>query len=181
MRIIVLGISGVGKTTACREYVVHNPEFLHLTASELIRNATGVTLQELMTADAMEIMRNQLVLQKALQTELQKRQATKVIIDGQCVLDNGREIVILPVDLVAPLRPTGFILLEDEPAKVLQRRLNDSRERPLRTAEELSAQMEMNRVAVRGYATTLMVPLVVTNAGHNFSLEGSIARLSLAL
>jgi adenylate kinase len=177
IRIIVFGVSGVGKTTACREYVARNPEFVHVTASQLIRNVTGATLEELRRADAAQIICNQKVLQEALRSELQRQNATKVIVDGQCVLDNGREIVVLPVDLVAPLHPTGFVLLEGQPDDVFRRRLQDSRERPFRTAEELLSQTAMNRKVVHGYADILKVPLVVASAGENFSLTPAVTSL----
>jgi adenylate kinase len=178
MRIIVLGISGVGKTTACRAFVARNPEFLHVTASELIRKATGARLEELRTANAEQILANQLVLQQALQTELQKQKAPNVLIDGQCVLDNGREIVVIPADLIAPLRPTGFILLEGRPEEILRRRRNDARRPLLRTTEEIFTQLEMNRVTVRHYAAFLGVPFVIAEAVDGFSLDHQVAQLS---
>jgi adenylate kinase len=179
IRIFVLGVSGVGKTIACRAYAAHHPEFLHVTASTLICKATGATLKQLSTASAEQILANQIALQRAFQSEFGSQDVWKLLIDGQCVVDNGRETVVIPADLIAPLHPSGLILMEDQPEKILQRRLNDvDRERPLRTREEISMQMQMNRLAVRDYASAFAIPVITVEIADAFSFDRAVAELA---
>lgn len=177
-RLIVFGVSGIGKTTVCREYALSHPEFRHLTASELIRKASGTTIERLRTASSDQILRNQPVLAAALNEEVKASPDKKVILDGQCIIDNGREIIVIPDEMVASLRPTGFLLLEATPYKILERRAKSARLWPNRSAEQILSQLEMNRVAVKRYSANLRVPFVVVDANDDhFNLQNSVSAL----
>jgi adenylate kinase len=180
-RLIVFGVSGVGKTTACLDYVARYPRYLLLSASSLIAGATGATLESLRTASAQRLLANQEILKIAVEDQLRRHGASSFILDGQCVLDNGDEIVVLPADAIAPFRPTGLILLEATAAKIADRRLQDGRQRPFRSTKEISQQLAMNREAVHSYALHLKIPLVVAKAKGAFSLDMPIETLAGSL
>ncbi|WP_404470979.1 ATP-binding protein [Bradyrhizobium ottawaense] len=180
-RLIVFGVSGVGKTTACLGYVARHPRYLLLSASALIASATGATLKSLRTASAQQLLANQDILQLAVDNELRKRGASSFILDGQCVLDNGREIVTLPAEAIRPFRPTGLILLEASATEIANRRSQDARQRPFRTVKELSEQLAQNRDAVRDYAMQLEIPFVCAEAKGAFSLDKPLEALAGSL
>lgn len=180
-RLIVFGVSGVGKTTACLDYVARHPRYLLLSASSLISGATGATLKSLRTASAQQLLANQDILQLAVENELRKQGGSSFILDGQCVLDNGSEVVILPTEAIRPFRPTGLILLEASAADIADRRSQDSRQRPFRTIKELSEQLAMNRDAVRDYAIHLEIPFVLAEAKGAFSLDKPVEALAASL
>ncbi|WP_092082802.1 ATP-binding protein [Bradyrhizobium brasilense] len=180
-RFIVFGVSGVGKTTACLDFVARHPRYLLLSASSLIAEAKGVPRQSLRTASVQQLLTNQQVLQLAVEDRLQKHGVTSFILDGQCVLDNGSEIVVLPAETIAPFRANGLILLEAPACTIVERRSKDDRERPLRSVEEISDQLAMNREAVRSYATHLRIPFALAEAKGALSLDGAVEKLSNSL
>lgn len=180
-RFIVFGVSGVGKTTACLDFVARHPHYLLLSASSLIAEATGASLKSLQTASVQQLLANQEILQAAVESRLQKHAASSFILDGQCVLDNGSDIVVLPVEAIAPFRANGFILLEAAASAILNRRSTDTRQRPKRSIEEISEQLAMNREAVEGYARHLRIPFVFAEAKGGLSLDAAVATLSGSL
>lgn len=181
MRIIVFGIAGVGKTTACKQYVSRHPDYVHLIASTLIREATGMSLAQLRAASAEQLMANQSILHDAVEQKLSEIRVSNFILDGQCVLDNGKALVVLDTADIAPFRPSGLLLLEAPPREIERRRLGDSRVRPLRTESEIKEQLLLNREAVRSYAEGLGIPFVVAEAEGPMSLERPMVELSHSL
>jgi adenylate kinase len=180
-RLIVFGVSGVGKTTACLGYVARHPNYLLLSASSLIAEVTGASLPELQTSSVPELLANQTILQAAVESRLRQSKASNFILDGQCVLDNGHDVVTLSVDAIEPFRPTGLILLEASASDIALRRLSDARQRSIRGVEELSSQLAMNRDAVKNYAMHLAIPFIFAEAKGAFSLDAPIAALSRSL
>lgn len=176
-RIIVFGVSGVGKTTACRHYVARHPNYVHLSASALIREATGASVADLQLASVDRLLANQSILHDALEAKLRNSGVSNFILDGQCVLDNGKELVVLDVELVAPFSPAGLILLEASAQEIVRRRAADERQRPYRTEQEILVQIQMNRDAVQSYAVDLGIRFVVAEANSPLSLEGPMAEV----
>ena len=92
-RIIVLGVSGVGKTTVCARFARTHPEYLHLTASQLIVQETGKSLSDLQASDQVAVLANQIALRNSLGTKIAESSASGLLLDGQCLVDNGRELI----------------------------------------------------------------------------------------
>jgi adenylate kinase len=178
VKIIVLGISGVGKTTACRSFVTRHRQFMLISASELLREATGLSEEELRTADAKEVLHNQAVLSAMLTQRLSRCPDASVIIDGQVIIDNGREIVRVPVDVVRSVNPIGMILLEAPAEEVVRRRLSSGVRRPKRVAPELAFQMNLARDLVVDYGRVLNIPVEIASVGRDFMLDGLVDALS---
>ena len=112
--VLVVGISGVGKTTLCAAYAARWPEICHLTASHLIARRLQTTVQNL--RDIKSRTDFLLNLKRALAEELEyeRRQVGQrpILLDGQCVLDTGDELVVVPPDELMALGPTALMLLE---------------------------------------------------------------------
>jgi adenylate kinase len=173
-RIIVFGISGVGKTTACRSFVTRHPGVLYISAGELLREATRLPVEMLRLAEPKEIIRNQLLIGAALDHRLAGRRDADVIIDAHSIIDNDREIVDVPTDAIRSLKPSGLILLEASPEEIVRRRLTDGLRRPKRSLTEVVSQMTIARKNVLGYADQLEVPLEIATVIDGYELDGAV-------
>ena len=175
-RIVVFGISGVGKTSACKAYVAEHPEFLHLSAGELIRQETSLSEEQLRTASAPEILAHQRLLGDALERRLAGRD-NDFIIEAHSLIDNGQETVPVSVQTVRSVRPTGLILLEATPKEIEKRRRSDGRNRPARSQAELALQIKAARELVEGYSKSLRVPMAAAMTNEDFKLDSLIDAL----
>jgi adenylate kinase len=177
-RIVVFGLSGVGKTTACRSFTARHPEFVYISASELLSTATGLPVERLRDADAKDIVRYQSLLATALNHRLGEHRGSNVIIDGHSIIDNGREVVRIPIDVVRSLRPSGLILLEGSPDDILRRRRADGTLRPQRSPAELALQLALAKETARSYADELNVPIQFGTVNDGFELDGLVDAIS---
>ena len=175
--ILVFGVSGVGKTLSCQDYVARHPEWLHLRASTLLSEATGKTAEALRKSSDQAIRDNQRLLSEALDRARTGREASPVLIDGHAVIDNDVDLVPVPLEAVAALRADGFILLEVPVETLAARRADANRTRPLRSYAGLAREVRMERETVRSYAALLDIPLASAQANDNFQLDALIDTL----
>lgn len=169
--IFVFGISGVGKTTACKAFVERNPRFCYISASEVLRRASGLSIESLRLLSRADIQANQLLLARALPSEMSGCAEQFVLVDAQNVIDNGIELVEVPITIVEPLEPRGIILLEAQPNVVWERRKNDIRSRPVRTPEEIEVQMRLIRSVTHEYGAKLQIPIAIREVIPGFQLD----------
>jgi adenylate kinase len=155
----VLGISGVGKSHLTRAIARAMPAVLRLTASALLRKELHTTGERLRTAEGDEVRNNQSLLIEALQGERQGRWDRPVLLEAHTFIDNDRELVEVPADVMRGLDVAGIVVLEAPPEEILRRRLKDKRKRPSRTASEIKDQQAYSSAIARKYATELKVPL----------------------
>lgn len=175
--IAILGVPGIGKTTACKSFVQRNPTFGYVSASGVLRAASGLSAERLASLSRLEILNNQTLLARTLPEAIARTEAAFVLLDGQNVIDNGEELVELPVGVLESLKPRGLVLLEASPNEVWARRENDTRKRPERSIEEIVGQMSIVRSVTEQYARTLSIPLVTALAVAHFELDDSLRRL----
>ncbi|WP_455182965.1 ATP-binding protein [Azospirillum palustre] len=174
---IVLGLSGVGKSTACRSFVARHPEYLYVKASDLIHEASSLTFEELRTASSESILENQKLLVKALHLRRIGREDQRVIIDAHSVIDNDRDLVCIPVDVIKSLCPNGFVFLEVDAHTLLSRRMAAKKPRPLRSADELAQQQVLAKEVAFQYAKELCTPIITAVVTDDFDLEPLIRNL----
>jgi adenylate kinase len=167
--ILVFGVSGVGKTSACEAYVARHPDTLFVSASTLLKNAKQTTVEALRTAGAGEIVDNQSLLAGALARFRSGRERQPVLIDAHGVIDNDAEYVQVPLSAIEALAPERLILLEAPAIAVAKRRATAVRKRPQRSVEAINAEIEAERSAVQSYATALGLELTIINVGADFS------------
>ncbi|WP_311276823.1 AAA family ATPase [Methylobacterium sp. WCS2018Hpa-22] len=153
--VIVLGISGVGKTTLCEAFVAKHKTFLHFSASKLLQAATGCSPDRLRLLPKESIIKNQNLLGEALFQKMAGREGYNLIIDAHTIIDNETGLVVVPIEPIASLNPKGFIFLHAAPEVLLQRRLTDNRKRPYRTATELRKQQSIAKGIAYKYARAL--------------------------
>jgi adenylate kinase len=175
--IIVFGVPGVGKTTACASYVARHLDVLHTSAGALLKAAKGIDGDALRTEAAQDILANQTLLEAAVTHFRMGREDVDLLIDAHSVIDNDSEMIEVPVNIVRTLRPDGLILLEASPELIFSRRRDDLRPRPRRTVEELGLEMAAARTACEKYAVELKLPLEVGTLAPDQNLEMLIDKL----
>ncbi len=173
--LLVFGISGVGKTRACKEFVARNPNYLFVSASSLLMSAKRITSEHLRVASKDQIHRNQDSLASELARFRAGREERPILIDAHGVIDNGNAFVTIPTDTVRSLEPDGMILLEAPAATVATRRRSDQRTRPLRSELELISETEAERAAVLGYSQTMGLPIYIATVSDHFRLDAAVA------
>lgn len=170
--ILVFGVSGVGKTSACEAYVARHPNTLFVSASSLLKAVKQTTGEVLRTAGAGEIIANQSLVASALATFRRGRDDQPILIDAHGVIDNGAEYVRVPLSAIEALAPERLILLEAPAIVVAERRATAVRKRPERSVEAITREIEAERSAVRSYAAALGLDLTVMEVGGDFSFDG---------
>lgn len=158
--IAVVGISGVGKSTAiarARTAVV----FEHLQASVLIkteRDRQGEVRHDSLREH--DINDNQALLLSGFR--LTAPDSGLVVLDGHTVIDTPDGLVEIASEVFGLIGVSRFVALTDAPEKILQRRLADSeRKRPERSVDELHAHQERSILVAHRAALALRIPLVV--------------------
>lgn len=179
--ILVFGVSGVGKTSSCEDYVRQHPEWLYLRASALLSTATGETPETLRTQTAGAIRSNQNLLGRALSAARADQQYRPVLLDAHAVIDNDKTLVEVPIAVVSDLGADGMILLEATPEDIALRRSRGLRPRPTRSIEELGREIAAESRIVDAYARKLNIPLASAVVGADFSLDPLIDKLSPAM
>lgn len=172
--ILVFGVSGVGKSRACSDYVDRNPDWLHLRAGELLSRLTGESPENLRTALDEEVVANQGLLSSAVTRARAGRKHRPVLVDCHAVIDNDDDLVVVPAGTVAALAPNGIILLEHDAAEVAMRRIVDLRVRPSREPAAIAREAALERNTVEGYAASLALSLVIARTEVDFRLDASV-------
>lgn len=159
-RIIALaGLSGAGKTTLIRK-MSEKAEFLHLSASELIKEGfegqgARRTSEDLRCGD---IPDNQMQFVDAFKA----RAATTVgpiVLDCHTVIDTPAGLQRIPAETFDAIGITHLLFLTADPETLLVRRKRDSsRARPESTAAELAEQQMIAFEVAKGIAETLGIP-----------------------
>jgi adenylate kinase len=157
--IVLLGISGVGKSRLARSIAIARPAILRLTASELLRSSLHTTGERLRTASSAQVRGNQTQLGPALAKARENNWCRPVLLEAHSFIDNDRELVDVPTSVMRELGACGFLILEAPPADIYRHREEDSRIRPTRDIDELDRQQRHGRQLARQYATELNVPL----------------------
>ncbi|WP_422395322.1 ATP-binding protein [Methylobacterium bullatum] len=159
--IIVFGLSGVGKSTTCQQFVARHPRYTHISASRLLKDATGAHGEELRVTAESTIQSNQGRIGYALDLHRLKLNGRPIVVDAHSVIDNDQMLVPVPTQAIASMRPDAMVFLEEEPEIILQRRLKDLRQRPVRTSEELKQQQCVAKKTVIDYSNSLGIPLSI--------------------
>jgi adenylate kinase len=171
--IVVFGISGAGKTSSCLTFVKGNPEYLHLSASELLRGAAAADPASLRISPADQILENQKLLPSALRARREGQWHRPVLIDAHSVIDNDRELVRIPVEVIRSLDPDGLLLMEAAPEIIAARRSEPGSRRPARSIDQIVREAEVARQAV-------LEPTPSSGGGQNPVTSGFWTRFSSA-
>ncbi|ADU13153.1 ATP-binding protein [Asticcacaulis excentricus] len=176
--ILVFGISGVGKSTACKVFTNTHPEFKYVSASEIISSATSHSPEKLRKSSEAEIEKNQTALISALNDLFIQSPQSPIILDAHAVIDNDEDLIEIPTATIQAIRPLGLILLEAPPLDVIRRRQIGPRRRPLRDVARIELETAKERKIVQHYAEALDIPLEIDEVLDGYELESAIDRLT---
>lgn len=158
---MVFGLSGVGKSVACADFVRRHPSYAYLRASQVLSEILGKAPKELAALSYDESTSSQEILGRALAVKRRELWPRSVVIDAHSIIDTGTRLVEVPVEVVEWIAPTNIVFLQLPPSSLHERRSADVRPRVVRTIEELEAIQETARRAAYKLADAAHVPLMV--------------------
>lgn len=165
--VAVFGLSGVGKSWLIGRFVKRCP-VLHVQASQLMRDAKAalsglnITSEQLRTGAVLD---NQALLVQAF-SDVRAMANQPIIFDGHCVVDNGVELLEIPVEVIDRLSVNSIVFIEGLPKEIVDRRRNDpTRVRPNRSEIEIYTHQQKAKEVCELYSKRLNVPLVIVSAG----------------
>ncbi len=159
--VIVFGLSGVGKTTFCNKIKEINPSYIHYQASALLKEATGLRSEQLRIESKHKIESNQSLLARIFRSKRDSERHKPIVVDAHSIIDNDRDLVVVPIETVRALEPTLLVFLEEDPEILVARRRHGDRYRPERSVPELRSQQQLAKEVVLDYAKNLRVPVTV--------------------
>lgn len=169
----VLGISGVGKTSLLNG-LQKQISFIHLQASELVKEEIALTNKIKLTPEqlrTMSIIDNQTLLLNSFKKRTLALDGL-VILDGHSVVDTPNGLVEIPTSVFAEMNINRLIVLHDLPSEIANRRRADQhRKRPTRTADELAYQQSQSLIAASKVALALRCPLTLLTGNHQNELK----------
>ena len=180
----MFGLSGVGKSTTVAQVVSAADGLAEsVNAGDLIgRQRRGVGgADRLRMLGAAEILSNQELLVEELAVERRVPGPPVLLLDGHCVVDNGAELVSIPVDVVKRLRMSAVVYLTAGSGEIrARRRLDASKGRPDVDEAELSRHQESGLAACTSYSVELGLPMMVVSAAEYGLIVTLVAYLARA-
>jgi adenylate kinase len=177
--ILVCGISGVGKTTLLDDAIKFLPSAVVWRASEIIGAARNILDPEaLRTLPAGEILQSQALLVRGFETQRRAFPDSLVLLDAHSVIDSDNGLIEIPVEVAARFVPSGILHVSDEPARIQERRITDTkRVRPTRSLGQLIEYQRRSIAACGGYSAALNVPLIEVRSGDIDGFTKAIQRV----
>ena len=158
--ILIVGVSGVGKTYAINSLKKSSESFTHFSAGTLIKKRRAETDRDaLRLLNSSEILQNQYLLIEQFKLELKAISPEQVVLfDAHMLIHNNNELITIPLDIFQKLNPYRFIFLHDDPEIILSRRDYDaSRERQQAVKEDINYLQERSFKMAQAYASKLSI------------------------
>jgi adenylate kinase len=162
----MFGLSGVGKTYMANEACRRFPSLLHAEAGTLLSVELSKSKELLRTSSKASIERNQRLLISATRKLHLQFPARPILFDGHIFIDNNRELVPVPLEVIRELCPTILIWVYDDPKNILKRRCEDERPRPPLPVSIIERQQRFGRDLCRSYASRMQVSFAEVKSGN---------------
>ena len=157
--LVVFGISGVGKSTSISHFIQKKTNWTHIQAGSLIKSFKGdVPYDELRITSKEKILDNQKKMVHAFWRNIENVQTPGIIFDGHSVIYNDSEIIKIPFEIIAELKPNKIIFMSGSAEQILERRSKDFRKRPLLDLQEISCQQKVSKGQAIDIASKLSIP-----------------------
>ncbi|WP_244500050.1 AAA family ATPase [Methyloceanibacter superfactus] len=161
----MFGLSGVGKSTLISQARRAVTSSLHLQASALIKDGLRhpeATSESLRQRPREQVRSNQDVLVDTFWRAVRSQPEPLVIFDGHLVIDTDNGLVEIPQEVIEELRLLVMVHVEDDAAKIAERRARDRRRtRPVRSEEALDEHQQLSRRLCESYASALGATMAV--------------------
>jgi len=180
--ILVCGVSGVGKTRLLEDVIRFLPSAVIWRASGIIGAARNILDPEtLRTLPPGEILRSQALLVQGFEAQRRASPRSLVLLDAHSIIDADAGFIEIPVEVAARFMPSGILHVSDEPARILERRLADTkRVRPVRSLAQLTEYQRRSIAACEGYSVALRVPMIEVRSGEGESSTRAIQAIITA-
>jgi adenylate kinase len=170
----VFGQSGVGKSFLIRRFIVTAPTWAELRASALLTDATGQNADQLRKNDRHAIEQNQYSLVEAVRAARASSQKN-YLLDGHLVIDNDKELVAVPMDVIAALAPDLILFVYDDPESIVRKVASDPhRARAIRSVSEIRGAQDFAARVCEQYSRTLQIDCRRVRAGDEDTFAAAI-------
>jgi len=176
LRVVVVGIPGVGKTTVVEKTRAG------IDGSKLVTFGTvmfeeGARLRWIRDRDQMRTLtvEKQKRLQTLAATRIARMKEKVVFVDTHLFIRTKEGYWPgLPFDVVRALKPTHLLLVEADPAEIAARRASDkSRSRDALTIEELAGELALGRSFLATSSTLTGAPMLIVSNHEGKSDEAA--------
>jgi adenylate kinase len=114
MIVFLSGLSGAGKTTMARAITMRHPQFKHVIASDIIRNAGADTKP----TNARAVEQNQIAILKRFEGIRQQLAGYSILFDGHMVIETADGPQIIRDQVIDALEITHFCVILDDPKRI---------------------------------------------------------------
>jgi adenylate kinase len=151
----VVGVSGVGKTQMIKRFVAEHQQYIHLEASKLIKQAINAqTSEQLRLLPREQILNNQYSLIQELAKY--KQQHHRIILDGHLLINNGQEVVPVPLDIVKKIAPYNIILIQGDSRDIFLHCIKDcKKKRSEKKIFEINREQQYTKKIATNYSIKL--------------------------
>lgn len=178
--IALLGISGVGKSTAL-DKLTEIVSFQHVQASAIIKELRGKIETDTLSNDDLRnlsIDDNQQFLIQGFQDALLPTPRL-AILDGHSVIETSPGIVLVEPDVFQNIGVEEIIFLADDPGLIAERRRNDRlRKRPPAKVQDVSALQHEALMQAAVIARQLDIAMSVLKPSHSDRLTSLLAQFA---
>ncbi|MDG6909722.1 MAG: adenylate kinase [Nitrososphaerota archaeon] len=178
LRVIVVGIPGVGKSTVV-DGVVSGFRGSKLVNFGTLMFETATSLKWVRNRDDIRKMtvEKQKRLQKAAATRISKMQGKAIVVDTHLFIRTEEGFWPgLPFDAVRAMKPTHLVLVEASPEEVARRRAADkSRYRDAVTLESLAEELALARGFLTVSSTLTGAPMMIIKNAEGKQAEAAQA------
>ncbi len=170
--LLIFGLSGVGKSTACAEYVCSHRNVVHFSASSLLKLHRETASMRSLD----DVMKDQNLLVDLVRTHRAASAAHLMLLDAHSILIIDEKEFVVPTDVIAALEPNGLIFFEATAEVISQRRISRG-DKETKTSIEVNRLQSAALLATREYSQVLGCPLSIINADYRIDLAGAISEL----
>ncbi len=166
LRVVVVGIPGVGKTTVVEKLVSGYPGATLVNFGSVMLK-TGISLKWIRSRDEIRKLpvEKQKRLQKVAASKIARMRGKLVAVDTHLFIRTEEGFWPgLPFDVVRALKPTHLVLVEATPEEIVSRRASDStRYRDSVSKESLAEELVLARSFLSVSSTLTGAPMSVVN------------------
>jgi adenylate kinase len=158
-----------------RNFVAKYPNWMLLVASDILAEVTRQDFESLRTGTKARIEKNQQLAVQKIDSIRKTHPKNDIVLDAHCIIDNGDELVRVPLAAIQELNPTALVYIWDEAERIHDKRLHDRvRTRPKRTVQQLRLYQQAVIETCEDYRSQLGLDLASVRAGDAYALEKAL-------